>query len=86
MRGLKWYNYRGIDGLPSDIANDDGKMIDVNYYLKFKDASSEEHKTFIAMTTGKGNAEINALMESFVIEVKPEEKEWKKTEKKKKTK
>ena len=34
IRGAKWWNYRDRDGnLPVDIAKDEGKMCDVNYYL-----------------------------------------------------
>lgn len=44
LRGLKWYSWRNVDGeLPKDIANDEDKMTDVNYYLEFikgKDAKA----------------------------------------------
>lgn len=36
IRGLKYYSQRRADGaLPLDIAEDEAKMADVNYYLDF---------------------------------------------------
>ena len=35
-RGMKWWMFRNIDGdLPREIAEDPGKMEDVNLYLNF---------------------------------------------------
>ena len=43
LRGLKWYNHRNIDGvLPTQIADDENKMVDVQFYLDNKEKTFEE--------------------------------------------
>ena len=35
QRGKLWYSFRNLNGeLPNDIAKDDNKMVDVQYYLE----------------------------------------------------
>ena len=49
-RGAKWYSHRDVSGnLPKDIADDPGKMCDVEYYLANQpkeEPKNKEGKTF----------------------------------------
>lgn len=43
QRGAKWYDFRDRDGnLPPEIAEDENKMCDVNYFLKNSEEKKEE--------------------------------------------
>jgi len=81
MRGAKWNAYKTLDGLPLDISADEGKMMDVRYYLKFRRAPVEEIDKFVEMTEGMSNNRITEMMDALIVneieEVKPEEP-WKK--------
>jgi len=58
---------------------------DMRYYNKFKDASEEEIRHFVAATDSKSNADIVAMADAFVIAKKetPKPKSKKKVEEKK---
>jgi len=55
---------------------------DMRYYNKFKDASEEEIRHFVAATDGKRNDEIVAMADAFVIEPKTKPKPKKKLKEK----
>lgn len=54
LRGFKWYSQRDIEGnLPSEIANDPNKMVDVNFYLSESEKKVEETKPVVKKKTKK---------------------------------
>ena len=68
QRGAKWWSFRDReDVLPKDIFGDDGKMCDVKYYLKFKDATDDEIKQFVPQTIGQANNTIFKLADAFSV-------------------
>jgi len=69
-QGATWWEWRNReDKLPTDIADDPGKMIDVNYFLKFENATKEDVEKFVATTIGIDNNSINKL--AMVFELSP---------------
>jgi len=85
LRGAKWNSFNTLDGLPLDITADEGKMMDVRYYLKFRNAPKEEVENFVSGTEGLINSKITEMMDALVVneikEVKPEDEPWKKKKK-----
>jgi len=55
---------------------------DMRYYNKFKDASEEEIRHFVAATDGKRNDEIVAMADAFVVAKKEAPKPKKKVKEK----
>jgi len=55
---------------------------DMRYYNKFKDASEEEIRHFVAATDGKRNDEIVAMADAFVVAKKETPKPKKKLKEK----
>ena len=91
IRGLKWYNYRNLDGvLNPDVAEDPNKMIEVNAYLDFvegKDADKihkifERYRLIDLANPRHKEGKMDAVAAELESVGKPEKKEAKKEEKK----